>query len=61
MKVMNGLVITLGEDKRFYLFGSCSIIWEQFCRFANGDANISIKSVLLHEIIFLSQCEANLL
>ena len=32
------------------------LLCEQFCRFANEDANISIKSVLLHEIIFLSQC-----
>ena len=32
------------------------ILCEQFCRFANGGAKISIKSVLLHEILFLSQC-----
>ena len=33
------------------------LLCAQFCRFANEDANISIKSVLLHEIIFfLSQC-----
>ena len=48
IKVMNGLVITLGEDKRFYVFG-CSIMGA-ILRFANGDANISIKSVLLHEL-----------
>ena len=28
------------------------LLCEQFCRFANEDANKSIKSVLLHEIIF---------
>ena len=28
------------------------LLCAQFCRFANEDANISIKSVLLHEIIF---------
>ena len=32
------------------------LLCEQFCRFANGGAKVSIKSVLLHEIIFLSQC-----
>ena len=33
------------------------LLCEQFCRFANGGAKISIKSVLLHEItFFLSQC-----
>ena len=47
MKVMNGLVITLEEDKRLAV-----LLCEQFCRFANGGAKISIKSVLLHEIIF---------
>ena len=31
------------------------LLCEQFCRFANGGAKISIKSALLHEI-FLSQC-----
>ena len=28
------------------------LLCKQFCRFANGDVNISIKSVLLHVIIF---------
>ena len=54
MKVMNGLVITLEEDEIFMCLAV--LLCEQFCRFVNGDANISIKSVLLHEIIFLSQC-----
>ena len=49
---MNGLVMTLEEDKRFYVFG-CSIMWAIFpisewrCQ--------DIDQVLLHEII-LSQC-----
>ena len=30
-----------------------ALLSEQFCRFANEDSNISIKSVLLHEIIFV--------
>ena len=44
------------------------LLFEQFCRFANGDAKISIKSVLLHEIIFFVsvysadvKCQAKLL
>ena len=45
-KVMNGLVMTLEEDKRFLCLDV--LLCEQFCRFANGDTNISIKSVLLH-------------
>ena len=48
MKVMNGLVITLEEDKRFLC------VCEQFCRLANGGARMSIKPVLLHEIFFVS-------
>ena len=50
MKVMNGLVITLDEDKRFMRLAV--LLREQFCRFGNGGAKISIKSVVLHEIIF---------
>ena len=54
MKVINGLVMTLGEDKK------CLCVWllyiyyvSNFCRFANEDAKMSIR-VLLHEIIFFS-------
>ena len=36
MKVMNGLVMTLEEDKRFLC------VWLYYCRFANGGAKISI-------------------
>ena len=36
MKVMNGLVITLEEDKRFlYVW---LLYYVQFCQFANGGA-----------------------
>ena len=47
---MNGLVITLEEDKRFLCLPV--LLCEQFCRFAKGDTNIFIKSVLLHMISF---------
>ena len=49
MKVMNGLVMTLEEDKRFLCVWL--LYYEQFCRFANEGAKISIKSFRLHEII----------
>ena len=38
MKVLNGLVMTLEEDKCL-----AALLYEQFCRFANGGARISIK------------------
>ena len=44
---MNGLMITLEEDKRFLC------VWLFYVsRFMNGATKISIKSVLLHEINF---------
>ena len=46
MKVMNGLVITLEEDKRFLC------VWLFYCVSNYGGAKISIDQVLLHEIIF---------
>ena len=54
MKVINGLVMTPGEDKR------CLCVWllyyvSNFCRFANEGVKISIQ-VLLHEITFFAQC-----
>ena len=42
-KLMNGFVIAIEEDKRFWcvwLFYFC----EQFCRFANEGAKISMSS-----------------
>ena len=45
MKVMNGLVMTREKTGDFYVFG-CSVC-EQFCRFANGGAKISIKSCFM--------------
>ena len=53
MKVMNGLIMTLEEDKRFlyvWLF-----YYVQFCRFANGGATkISIKSYFMRSFFFVS-------
>ena len=46
---MNGLVITLEEDKKCLAVLLCSNFADGF---ANGGAKISIKSVLIHEIIF---------
>ena len=46
MKVVNGLVITLEEDKRFLY------VWLFYYVSNFAGAKISIKSVLLHEIIF---------
>ena len=51
MSVMNGLVMTLEEDEIFMCLAA--LLCEQFFRFANEGAKISIK-VLLHEIIFFS-------
>ena len=49
--VMNGLVITLEEDKRFLCLAA--LLCEQFCRFANEGAKISIKSYFMRSF-FLS-------
>ena len=38
IKVTNGLVMTLEEDKRFFMCLAV-LLCEQFCRFANGGAN----------------------
>ena len=44
-------MITLQEDE---IFMSLAVLFcEQFCPFADGGAKISIKSVSLHEAIFL--------
>ena len=53
MKVRNGLMMTLEEDKRFYVFGC--FMCEQFCRFANEGAKISMKSYFMRSFFF-SQC-----
>ena len=42
MKVVNGLVMILEEDKRFLCV--LVLLCEQFCRFAKEGAKISIKS-----------------
>ena len=42
MRVMNGLETTLEEDELFMCLAV--LLCEQFCRFVNGGAKISIKS-----------------
>ena len=42
IKVMSGLMMTLEEDEIFMCLAA--LLCEQFCRFANGGAKISIKS-----------------
>ena len=50
MKVMNGFSdYSRGRQEIFICLAV--LLCEQFCRFANGGAKISINSVLLHEII----------
>ena len=53
MKVMNGLVTTLEEDKKRFL-SLAVLLCEQFCRFANGGAKISIKSYFMRSFFCLS-------
>ena len=52
-KVMNVLVITLEEDEIFICLAV--LLCEQFCRFANGGAKISIKSYFMRSFFFRSQ------
>ena len=47
---MNGLVITLKEDKIFMCLAV--LLCEQFCQFANGGAKISIKSYFMRSFFF---------
>ena len=56
MKVMNGLVMTLEEDEIFMCLAV--LLCEQFCRFANGGAKISIKSYFMRSFVFVSVCSA---
>ena len=53
MRVMNGLETTLEEDELFMCLAV--LLCEQFCRFVNGGAKISIKSYFMRSF-FLSQC-----
>ena len=48
MKAINGLVMTLEDDKRFLCLAA--LLCEQFCRFANEGAKISIKSYLMRSV-----------
>ena len=50
MKVMNGLVMTLEEDKKFLCLAAQ--LCEQFYRFANEGAKISIKSYFMRSFFF---------
>ena len=53
MNVMNGLVMTLEEDEFFMCLAA--LLCEQFRRFANEGAKISIKSYFMRSFFF-SQC-----
>ena len=52
MKVTNGLVITLEEDEIFMCLAV--LLFEQFFRFLNGGAKISIKSFFMKSVFCLS-------
>ena len=52
MKVKNGLVITLVEDEIFMCLAV--LLCEQFCRFVNGGAKISINSYFMRSFLCLS-------
>ena len=51
MKVMSGLVMTLEGDEIFMCLAA--LLCEQFCRFANEGAKMSIKSYFMRSF-FLS-------
>ena len=51
MNVMNGLVRTLEEDEIFMRLAA--LLCEQFCRFANEGAKISIKSYFMRSFFSL--------
>ena len=50
MKVMSGLVMTLEGDEIFMCLAA--LLCEQFCRFANEGAKISIKSYFMRSFFF---------
>ena len=52
IKVMNGLVMTLEEDKRSLCLAA--LLCKQFCRFGNEGAKILIKSYFMRSFFF--QC-----
>ena len=52
MKVMNGLVMTLEEDKIFLCVWLLYYVG-QFCQFANEGAKISIKSYFMKSFFFI--------
>ena len=53
INVMNGLVMTLEEDKRFLCVWLLYYV-SSFCRFTNGGAKILIKSYFMEIIFFFS-------
>ena len=55
MKVMNGLVMTLEEDKGFLC------VWLFYCRFAGGGAKISIMCDFKRSFFFVSVYSAAVL
>ena len=52
---MNGLEVTLKEDEICMMCLRAALLCEQFCRFANGGAKLSIKSYFMRSYFF-SQC-----
>ena len=56
IKAMNGLVITLEEDEIFVCLAV--LLCEQFCRFANEGAKISIKSYSMRSFFCLTYSAA---
>ena len=53
MKLMSGLVMTLEDDKIFFMC-LAALLCEQFCRFASEGAKISIKSYFMRSFFSLS-------
>ena len=56
MKVMNGLVMTLKEDEIFMCLAI--LLCEQFCRFPNKGAKISIKSYFMRSFFSILEYSA---
>ena len=57
MKVMNDLIMTSEEEEIFTCLAA--LLCEQFCRFANVGAKISIKSYFMRSFFFLSVCSSS--
>ena len=59
MNVMNVLVMTLEEDEIFMCLAA--LLCEQFCRFANEGAQISIKPYFIDLFLFSVFSSSNVL